>query len=569
MALQWTVILAIGLAMAAAQAPEKTSASASSAPEKSFRIGGRVVDAQSGSAVAHAQVSIAPVTAREDLKTAESDDNGTFIFTGLPVGKYALNVQRRGYVAQAYLQHDAHSTSIAVGPGLESENIVFPLGREAAITGHVTDDYGEAVRDARVMLFQAGLQAGRRAVFSRGAAVTNDLGVYHFSHLQPGQYYVAVMTSPWYARSLPGEIGFISSSRMPADNSGRFSPPQQEKNPSLDVAFPVTFYPSATGSDSATRISLAAGDRFSADISLRAVAALHLRVPVSANGRDAEDNRSVRVRQQLFDGVAVQLPAAGQRAGDNTMAVAGLAPGHYIMDVIAAGEGGPVSTQSLEVDAVSDGEVGGGKELELTAVSGSVKPEGGSKVPLPNSVLLQEKKTERRYVARVEPSGDFDFRQPIPAGDYLLDVGGARGATIRRVLTEGAPREGTVRGQSLRVNGRTPMKLTIELTDALGGIEGVVLRENKPAAAVLVLLVPQDPANNPGLFRRDQSDSDGTFTLSSVLPGKYTLLAIENGWDLEWIRPEVLKPYLRHGEAVIVEPGRPQQIKIQAQPISQ
>src|SRR5258708_37759889 len=192
----WTVILAIGPAMAAAQAPEKTSAAASSVSEPGFKIGGRVVDVQNSSPVAHAQVSVAPVTAREDLRTTESDDSGAFLFTGLPVGKYALNVQRRGYVAQAYLQHDVHSTSIAVGPGLESENIVFPLGREAAITGHVTDDFGEAVRDARVMLFQAGLHARQRAVFSRGAAVTHGLGTYPFVPLSPGQYHGPARTAP-------------------------------------------------------------------------------------------------------------------------------------------------------------------------------------------------------------------------------------------------------------------------------------------------------------------------------------------------------------------------------------
>lgn len=568
-AMQWMAMLAIGLVMAAAQTPEKTAASASPVAESGFKIAGKVVDAQSGSPVTHAQVSVAPVTAREDLRTAESDESGAFLFTGLAAGKYALNVQSRGYVAQAYLQHDVHSTSIAVGPGLESENIVFPLGREAAITGHVTDDYGEPVRDARVMLFQAGLQTGRRSVFSRGAAVTSDLGIYHFSHLPPGQYYVAIMTSPWYAHSSPGEPGLIASMPRNGDNSVRFNPPHQEKNPALDVAFPVTFYPSATSSGDAARISLTPGERFVADISLRAVSALHLHVPVNPAGHDGDDNRGVRVRQQLFDGVVVQVQAAGQKAGDNAMAIAGLAPGHYLVDVISAGEGGPVSAQSLEIDALSDGEVSAGKERELTPVSGSVKAEAGSKAPLPNTLLLREKKTEMRYIARVAPNGDFDFRQPIPAGDYVIDVADSRGGTVKRILAEGTARADTVRGQSLRIGGTAPMKLTIELTEALGGIDGVVLRENKPAAAVLVLLVPQDPANNPALFRRDQSDSDGTFTLSAVLPGKYTLVAIEKGWDLEWMRPEVLKPYLRHGDAVTVEPHGVQHFKIQAQPISQ
>src|SRR5258708_34399004 len=101
-AMLWTVILAIGPAMAAAQAPEKTSAAASSVSEPGFKIGGRVVDVQNGSPVAHAQVSVAPATAREALRPTDSAAHGAFLFTGLPVGKYALNVQRRGYLTQAY-----------------------------------------------------------------------------------------------------------------------------------------------------------------------------------------------------------------------------------------------------------------------------------------------------------------------------------------------------------------------------------------------------------------------------------------------------------------------------------
>jgi hypothetical protein len=36
------------------------------------------------------------------------------------------------------------------------------------------------------------------------------------------------------------------------------------------------------------------------------------------------------------------------------------------------------------------------------------------------------------------------------------------------------------------------------------------------------------------LFRRDQSDLDGTFSLHGVIPGTYTVVAIDNGWDLDW-----------------------------------
>jgi hypothetical protein len=81
----------------------------------------------------------------------------------------------------------------------------------------------------------------------------------------------------------------------------------------------------------------------------------------------------------------------------------------------------------------------------------------------------------------------------------------------------------------------------------------------------LVLLVPQDTVNNRVLFRRDQSDSDGTFTLPNVVPGKYTLLAIQNGWDLEWANPTVLSHYLKQGQAVVVDTPRTYDIKVRVQ----
>jgi hypothetical protein len=79
------------------------------------------------------------------------------------------------------------------------------------------------------------------------------------------------------------------------------------------------------------------------------------------------------------------------------------------------------------------------------------------------------------------------------------------------------------------------------------------------------VLVPQDPANNTPLFRRDQSDSDGTFTLSSVLPGQYTVIAIANGWDLEWGNPAVLQPFLKKGETVKVPAEGKLNVKVSVQ----
>jgi hypothetical protein len=81
----------------------------------------------------------------------------------------------------------------------------------------------------------------------------------------------------------------------------------------------------------------------------------------------------------------------------------------------------------------------------------------------------------------------------------------------------------------------------------------------------MIVLVPSDPVHNQSLFRRDQSDSDGTFTLASVKPGKYTLLAIANGWDLEWMNPAVIKPYLLAGETLEVQENGKYDVKVRVQ----
>lgn len=85
------------------------------------------------------------------------------------------------------------------------------------------------------------------------------------------------------------------------------------------------------------------------------------------------------------------------------------------------------------------------------------------------------------------------------------------------------------------------------------------MRDAKPFAGAMVVLVPKNVEGNRDLFRRDQSDLDGTFTLRNVTPGAYTLVAIENGWDLDWSQQDVIAVYAKHGRLLNVEntPGTP------------
>ena len=123
----------------------------------------------------------------------------------------------------------------------------------------------------------------------------------------------------------------------------------------------------------------------------------------------------------------------------------------------------------------------------------------------------------------------------------------------------------SVTGRTIEIRAGAEVKLAISAVHGQGAITGAALRQGKPCAGVMIVLVPADPAHNQVLFRRDQSDSDGTFTLPNVVPGAYTVLAIENGWELEWTKPEVLKDYLGGGAALQVQPNGKYEVKVAVQ----
>ena len=74
-------------------------------------------------------------------------------------------------------------------------------------------------------------------------------------------------------------------------------------------------------------------------------------------------------------------------------------------------------------------------------------------------------------------------------------------------------------------------------------------------AGAMVVLIPKHPEVNRELFRRDQSDLDGSFSLRQVIPGTYTVIVITNGWELHWSKPAVISRYTGHGQTIVV-PGR-------------
>jgi hypothetical protein len=504
-------------------------------PAATYRIAGKVVDAHSGAPLGRASVRIADVKERSEARTLTADDEGNFLFDGLAQGKYSLTAVRRGYIEQSYEEHDQYSTAIAVGPGLSSEGLIFKLNAEGIISGTVTDEAGEPVRSAQVRLFQDEDANGIRATRQRETVNTDDRGMYELSNLHPGAYFLVVTAHPWYSQRL--------RQFEPLNGSQGQDTTQSQ---SLDVAYPTTYYPGVTDQDAATPIPIKGGDRLEADISLTAQPAMRLRLNTPQG--DLNPGVTVALNQTVF-GQVESPPARVVFNSNGPIEVEGVLPGHYDVTVshFVAGQG-EGATKHFSADVTSGmTELTEDAGLDAIPVTGKVVAMDG-KLPAMSGISLRAASSRRPQYAPLNEAGEFTLE--VSPGTYEV-LGNINGMHLISLNAAGAQLE----GRMLTVKTGDVPKLEIVAGTGHGEVEGTALLAGKPIGGVMVLLAPEDPKNNHILFRRDQSDSDGTFDLADVFPGRYRLLAIQNGWDLEWASPAVLQAFLARSVPLVVKSG--------------
>ena len=525
---------------------------------RGYGIDGVVVNSVTGRPLSDVTVFITATDNRESSHSMQTSTDGHFAFTSLSAGKYSLTASARGYRAQGFNQHGNFFTGVAVGPDLDAGNLIFRLVPDAAIEGAVTDDDGEAVRNANVQLFERNNETGRQRTQVMSNAVTDDRGHYQFGHLAPGTYFVAVSARPWYA-TYSAPAGTPSS---PGD-AARVA----EEKAQLDVAYPMTFYPAAEDSTNATPLVLHPAERVTADIAMRAVPAVHLRIKTGeaqgSNSGVGAPHGFPRVSQRVFEGTLVPVNSAqgfGYTAG--TYEYTGIAPGHYVIEMPESGGRRNGPGWYKEIDLSGTVELDPRENPSLVSITGAVVLEGATRPVRKMSIVLINRTSQEEFSAQVSDKGMFDFAdEEVRPGTYDVELANLPGFQIKKLIARGAR---TV-GRTIEIGGGGSVQLVCTATRAAARINGVVLRDDKPFAGAMVVLVPQDPSADWLLFRRDQSDSDGTFTLPEVLPGSYTAVAIQNGFDLDWASPAVLQPYLKNGTPVEVTGEGKMSIKVQLQ----
>src|SRR5882724_6106304 len=277
-------------------------------PTGPYRIAGRVLNAKGGSPLDRTRVTIMDGKIRQNIQFVITSDDGRFEFR-VPAGKFALQGAKRGFITAAYNQHDQFSTAIVTGADVDAENLTLRLAPNAVLSGRVLDESGEPVRNAQIMVYRENRFSGISEVSRYRSATTDDQGRYEVASLDEGTYFVSAKATPWYAVHAPSASGDATTSPSQVD-------------PTLDVAYPVTFYGDTTETDSAAPIPVRGGDRLEADIHLTPAPALHLLFRFADNSQVAFP----QLQRPSFDGVE-----------DVEGNIQGVSPGVYELTGIAAG----------------------------------------------------------------------------------------------------------------------------------------------------------------------------------------------------------------------------------------
>ncbi|HZP24721.1 MAG TPA: carboxypeptidase regulatory-like domain-containing protein [Terriglobales bacterium] len=568
------VLLLAGVlpAQQGSSAPSPSSAahpaSGASLPEPSgFRLAGVVVNAATGQPMASASVAIARLArgaSRDISQSVVTGPDGHFAFSALAQGKYSLVGRARGFGFQAFERHDQYSTAIAVGSGLDSEHLVFRLQPDASLDGVVTDENNDPVQYAMVRLFYAKSRDGGQRGGPIQSTQTDDQGHYRLGHLEPGVYYLAVSARPWYAQNVRAP-SYTEYYKQFTGGPGAAAQNTQD-DATLDVTYPLTFYPDATDSADALPLQLAPGAHETANMVLRAVPSLHLRIHSGEGAQkpSMEHMAFPRVSQRIFDGYLDSVFNAPESSAPGVVEIAGLAPGHYVIEVPASSSANEKASSRAwyrEIDLAGDADINANDNPGFAAVGGSILFENAA-VPTGASIELMNPETGESFRSSINSRGGFEFpADSVRPGRYLVALESARDFYVKRLVATG----GKMAGRALEVGPSANVRLAAIAAAGEGQVDGTALHDDVAFSGAMIVLVPQDAADNAPLFRRDQSDSDGTFTLPNIVPGQYTVIALANGWDLDWSSPAVLQPYLKRGAVVQVPPGGKLQVKVQVQ----
>lgn len=528
-------------------------------PTGTGTIRGRVVAADTGSPMRRANVNLQPVVTPQTVsppgavtstvtfttsggertvqsisapmarpRTATTDAQGNFEFTGLPAGNYRVVANpgqySAGYLGIAYgakrpmgLGMSDPGMTIELADGQRFDKATIGLPRGAVITGRVTDDNGDPMARVQVytLLFAPGSTRGQR---TGSGAQTDDLGQFRIYGLNAGDYVV------------------VAEARGPT-----FVPPNAPPESEDDkIGFMTTYFPGTPDEGAAQRVRARAGAE-TPGLEIRMATGRLFRV--SGMVTDSQGRAAARSNGQLMRRVGTSMSSFGFSTDEQgRFAMRNIPPGTYRLIARGGGRPGgppvevpqnePAEIGFLPVTIASDLE---GLVVMLSpgaTISGQVVFEQG-----PPQLPPGQQSFQMRVNGLAADPDNIGVNAPPPAlvtPDLTFTMRGLHGELLLRTNGPGMfLKSVSVSGRDVTDTGyefKSGDQVTITMTTRASTVEGTVTdATGKPVPDAAILIFSDDKSSwrsNATRTRRGFSDPGGMYRVTGLLSGRYYVVAL-------------------------------------------
>jgi hypothetical protein len=483
--------------------------------------------------------------------TGRTDASGHFVFENLAPGRYRVRAQLEGFFGPPPLGNalgapPTTATTLTIdAPQGKPAQVHLSLVQGSTVSGRVRSPEGKALSGVQVYAYQITYPSGRVALNSVNSKTTDDRGEYRLFFVPPGEYLVGAT------------LRRLSATPSPQDS------------------YAQTFYPGTIDGNAATHVKVTeGGDVAGIDIDMRAgaggkISGRIVTSLVGPNGQPALPANFFLVPQSggtLFDPATMNYQNQSPNRTNGQFELRGVFPGSYDLIVTMPGANG-VQVMGLGRTRVQVPNVGSVEDVAVNVKSGlqvkahPVLDDGARGAPGTTPSVRLALRSLELYPAPFEssaisyttdPSGDFVFPNvleghysltatALPANSYIADVRMAG----RSVFDEGF------------VVDETSGVLEVRVSSKGARIQGTVLDAlRKPVPTARIVLVPErSRRQNQLLYKVAVSDSKGSFTMSGVAPGQYSLFAWESVPGTAYLSAEFMAPYEAKGQAITITEG--------------
>lgn len=531
-------------------------------------ITGRVVDAGTNTPVAGARLWMhqtrgeTPTGVYPRSEQLTTDSAGAYAFRNLPAGQFSIEATAEGYEPGAVGQRrpEGEGAWITLEDGQTFSNATIELFRGGTISGVVTNDRGEPMKDVQVVVAHISHNTIRQ-----GPTIADSC-------------FPPVPPPPLGAAPRPAVV------EKPKNAEGEWFTilPRWISEPAPDDrgqprTIPTTMYASVSEVSQASAVSILGGDdRTGIDLQLRPATTTTIqgRVVPSA-GKSIGKGSEVRLRWPGAPSDVSEHTTWVQP--DNTFRFLGVPAGSYVLEV-----------QLQEVDSCDS--IVRHNEDVLTQMPLEVPPTGLDDVvvPMASGVTMQGRvrfdgKTPRSELIYIGLTPVFggDARPGDFINDARITVAGLVAGSYAVLVSQNGEPRWFVRSMTLGRLDLATRPATIDrddvsgvdvtMTDRPSPLDGrIVDATGKVVRDATVVVFPVDRASWPTAhddligFARTRS-LDGTYRFEHLVPGDYFIAALDERRMGDWPRARFLEAIAKQASPVRIAPGESRTLELTLQ----